>query len=65
MDSKTGGLAADDQVKLIMQNTSQVNGMSSAIDQNRRTANYKPNIWNYDLIEGITTEYAVRLLSSL
>lgn len=30
----------------------------SVIDQNRRTANYKPNIWQYDLLEALTTEYA-------
>ncbi|KAK1372886.1 (+)-delta-cadinene synthase [Heracleum sosnowskyi] len=56
MDSKNGGHAADDHVS-IMQKTSQANGMASAIDQSRRTANYKPNVWNYDLLEGLTTEY--------
>lgn len=55
MDSKDEGLAADSKV-LIMHKTSQVNA-TSATDQSRRTANYKPNVWNYDLLEGLTTEY--------
>lgn len=59
MESKNEGHAADDQV-LIMQKTCQANSMTSAIDQSRRTANYKPNVWNYDLLEGLTAEYAVR-----
>lgn len=59
MDSKDEGLAADSKV-LIMHKTSQVNA-TSATDQSRRTANYKPNVWNYDLLEGLTTEYEVRL----
>lgn len=64
MDLKNGGHAADDQVS-IMQETSQVNGLISAIDQSRRTANYKPNVWNYDLLEELTTEYEVRSLPCL
>lgn len=35
--------------------------MSIKIDENvqRRTANYKPNIWNYDLFQSLSSEYLV------
>lgn len=58
MESKIGGLVADDQG---MHNSSQVHGMISEIDQIRKTGAYKPNIWKYHRIEALRNEYAVRI----
>ena len=54
------------QLQSVLQtSSSEMKPQANDVVHERRSANYKPNIWNYDYLQSLSSIYDVRILSNI